>query len=133
MTNNGLIAKFMGGVFDESLPFTYIKSGWVNTPANDGQQIAQEYDFKYHKSWDWLIPVGQKMNQIAFDGNWGLFEQFFSDLFYNAEKKEIAENISKFFVEVFNENYKSLTKQDVPDYLSAAVNHVLEMNILSQF
>ena len=33
-------------------------------------------------------------------------------------------------VEVFNEKYKTLTKKEVPDYLSAAVNHVLEMNIL---
>ena len=33
-------------------------------------------------------------------------------------------------VKVFNEKYKSFTKIDVPDYLSAAVNHVLEMNIL---
>ena len=40
------------------------------------------------------------------------FEQFFTDLFYNAEKKEIAENISKFFVEVFNEN-KAFTKSDL--------------------
>jgi SAM-dependent methyltransferase len=33
-------------------------------------------------------------------------------------------------VEVFNEKYKTLTKKDVPDYLSATINHVLEMNIL---
>ena len=33
-------------------------------------------------------------------------------------------------VDVFNEKYKTLTKKEVPDYLSAAVNHVLEMNIL---
>lgn len=32
--------------------------------------------------------------------------------------------------EVFNEKYKTLTKKDVPDYLSATVEHVLEMNIL---
>lgn len=40
------------------------------------------------------------------------FQQFFSDLFYNAEKKEIAQNIHKFFVEVFNEN-KAFTKSDL--------------------
>ena len=33
-------------------------------------------------------------------------------------------------VDVFNEKYKTLTKKEVPDYLSVAVNHVLEMNIL---
>jgi hypothetical protein len=33
-------------------------------------------------------------------------------------------------VDVFNNRYKALTKKDVPDYLSATVAHVLEMNIL---
>ena len=32
--------------------------------------------------------------------------------------------------EVFKEKYKSLTKNDLPDYLSATVSHVLELNIL---
>jgi hypothetical protein len=34
------------------------------------------------------------------------------DLFYNAEKKEIAENIDKFFGELFNEQ-KAFTKSDL--------------------
>jgi hypothetical protein len=33
-------------------------------------------------------------------------------------------------LEVFTEEYKSLTKNDLPDYLRATVNHVLEANIL---
>jgi len=33
-------------------------------------------------------------------------------------------------VDVFSKKYKSLTKQEVPDYLRASVNYVLEMNIL---
>jgi hypothetical protein len=33
-------------------------------------------------------------------------------------------------LEVFTEKYKSLTKIDLPDYLSATVGHVLEANIL---
>ena len=33
-------------------------------------------------------------------------------------------------VEVFKGKYRSLTKIDVPNYLSDAVNHVLEMNII---
>jgi hypothetical protein len=32
--------------------------------------------------------------------------------------------------DLFSEKYKSLTKQEVPDYLSASINHVLKMNIL---
>lgn len=33
-------------------------------------------------------------------------------------------------LEVFKEKYRSLAKKDIPDYLKAAVDHVLEMNIL---
>jgi hypothetical protein len=34
------------------------------------------------------------------------------DLFYHAEKKEIARNIEKFFLELFSEN-KAFTKSDL--------------------
>lgn len=34
---------------------------------------------KFNSSWNWIIPVGKKMEEMVFDGNWGLFEQFFSD------------------------------------------------------
>jgi hypothetical protein len=40
------------------------------------------------------------------------YHQFFMDLFYNTEKKEIAENIEKFFSELFNEQ-KAFTKSDL--------------------
>jgi hypothetical protein len=40
------------------------------------------------------------------------------------------EEATERLLEVFNDKYNSLTKKDVPDYLSATVNHVLEMNIL---
>lgn len=40
------------------------------------------------------------------------YHQFFMDLFYNTEKKEIAENIEKFFTELFNEQ-KAFTKSDL--------------------
>lgn len=33
-------------------------------------------------------------------------------------------------LEVFTEKYKALTKNDLPDYLSATVGHVLQVNIL---
>lgn len=63
VNGNKIIAKFMGGEFRENLPYTYIKSGWFNTPANNSQHIAQDYDFKYHKSWEWLMPVVEKIEK----------------------------------------------------------------------
>lgn len=62
--SNELIAKFMGGEYRTDLSFTFIKEGWLNTPANDCRQIAQSYDFKYHSSWDWLIPVFNKCQEL---------------------------------------------------------------------
>lgn len=73
---NALIAKFMGGEFRENLPYTWIKSGWFNTPANDSLSIVQDYDLKYHKSWDWIVPVAHKcckeISELGFDkrGSW---------------------------------------------------------------
>lgn len=64
LNGNTLIAVFMGGEFRTDLPFTYTKEGWVNTPANDNMQIAQNYDLKYHSSWDWLMPVVEKIEDL---------------------------------------------------------------------
>lgn len=62
--NNELIAKFMGAEYRTDLLFTFTKKGWLNNPANDFKQIAQSYDFKYHSSWDWLIPVFNKCQEL---------------------------------------------------------------------
>jgi hypothetical protein len=40
------------------------------------------------------------------------FQQFFIDLFYHAEKKEIALNIEKFFLEILS-NKTTFTKSDL--------------------
>lgn len=64
---NKLIAEFMGGEFETNLPFTYTKSGWVNTPANSSRQIAQDYDLKYHSDFNWLMPVVEKIEKLKFE------------------------------------------------------------------
>lgn len=51
------------------------------------------YQVPYTSSWDWLMMVGDRMEKDIIEGNWGLFEQFFSDelsaydKFVNACKK----------------------------------------------
>jgi hypothetical protein len=75
---NKLIAEFMGGIFETNLPFTHTKHGWIDTPANDGKQIAQDYDLKYHSSWDWLMPVIKKIHEldISIDNEVGSARQY---------------------------------------------------------
>jgi len=60
MENNKLIAKFMGlrYVSDPISPTGY---GWTNgkTPVS--------IDLKYNSSWDWLMPVVEKIEDAATD------------------------------------------------------------------
>jgi hypothetical protein len=76
LEGNKLIAEFMGGEFKEDLPYTFAKSGWLKTPANDHQTIAQDYDFRYHKSWDWLMPVIEKINGLGKEYSFSIFKTY---------------------------------------------------------
>jgi len=78
--------------------------------------ILSDEEKKSHFEWCWKKTIENFAKENIHFNNTGehrdYFEQFFGDLFYNAEKKEIAENISKFFIEIFNEN-KAFTKSDL--------------------
>ena len=47
MKDNKLIAKFMGAEFENE--YQYAKHNWM----------SEDY-LKYHRSWDWLMPVVEK-------------------------------------------------------------------------
>lgn len=58
-TDNELIADFMGlkiskGVLGDSRIYYEVSDSVISTIS----------DFKYHSSWDWLMPVVQKINQL---------------------------------------------------------------------
>jgi len=55
--NNKLIAEFMGGI---SVPNDYI-----NFPVTNGINAMPISKLKYHSSWDWLIPVVEKIESIG--------------------------------------------------------------------
>ena len=61
MEENKLIAEFMGDVF-------YKNTGhWYNS---EGCDIAwAEDELQYHTSWDWLMPVVDKINSIKCKNN----------------------------------------------------------------
>ncbi len=60
---NEAICLWMGGEFKTDLPYTFTKSGWVNTPV-DRLEIVQSHQFRYNSSWDWLMPVVEKIVSI---------------------------------------------------------------------
>ena len=62
MNDNKLIAEFMG------LPTEVFKSGKVNyyfREFNSGSWY-EEHELSYNVSWDWLMPVVEKIMDISF-------------------------------------------------------------------
>jgi len=116
LENNDIIAKFMGGKYETNLPFEYIKTGWTNTPANDNQQIAQSHQFKYNFSWNWLMPVVEKIEsfkhpvyicgnncQIYEKKSWGKDIGWFTDS-YGRDKLEAVYLAIIDFINWYNQN-----------------------------
>jgi hypothetical protein len=93
---------------------TYLGNDW-DDQTETTVSLNQEEKEK-HFDWCWTKTIDNfKKENIVF-GYKGehreYYQQFFMDLFYLAEKKEIALNIEKFFIELFNEN-KAYTKSDL--------------------
>ena len=93
---------------------TYLGDEFSET--QETKVILSEEEKLKHFEWCWTKTLENFEKENIHFNSKGIhkeyFQQFFSDLFYNAEKKEITENIPKFFVEVFNEN-KAFTKSDL--------------------
>ena len=64
MNNNKLIAEFMGLEIHES-KHKYITTYYVTI---DGVSTDLQ-DLQYHTSWDWLMPVVQKIDNMFGDDN----------------------------------------------------------------
>ena len=61
--SNQLIAEFMGIEFDPEIHLFY---GYEWDEHNNG---VPEYEVYYHQSWDWLIPVVEKIETIIFEND----------------------------------------------------------------
>lgn len=59
--NNKLIAEFMG--FEKQIMHGHPWFGCANADA-----YIPDYGLKYHSSWDWLMPVVEKIDSISFKG-----------------------------------------------------------------
>lgn len=84
---------------------TYLGNDWDPT-SETGVKLSDEEKEK-HFDWCWnkTIENFSKENiKFNYKGEHReYFHQFFMDLFYHAEKQEIALNIEKFFTELFDE------------------------------
>lgn len=105
--NNCMIAKFEGAIFKTNLPYTYTKSGWFNSRANASKDIVQWYDFKYHTSWDWLMPVISKIDKLMLDQPIDSpFEVNAEEIFTSLREVNIKLTFNKVcqFIEWYNQN-----------------------------
>lgn len=59
---NKLIAEFMDGVFDDKIKSLLVTP--VKSPA--GNYVNWTDKLKYHSSWDWLMPVVEKIQNMGF-------------------------------------------------------------------
>ena len=71
MTNNKLIAEFMGLQFS--------KGEYYRPLFNSGDWISED-ELHYHTSWDWLMPVVEKIEDYLADnvGKVGYFDECLS-------------------------------------------------------
>jgi len=94
--NNKLIAKFMGGVLSSApnlinLPQTrgdaniYSVKGSETLP-NGTYSLHRLSELKYHTSWDWLIPVVEKIHKLGGD----------YDFFSTINLKDTYQSVTKF-------------------------------------
>lgn len=70
--SNTLIAKFMAGGDSLHLQKDYITEEYYTL---DSDELA------FHSSWDWLMPVLDKIKDICFSDEWG--ETYDSEYFYD--------------------------------------------------
>lgn len=93
---------------------TYL-GGDLDEP-NETKVMLSDDDKMSHFEWCWSKTIENfNKENIRFNlkgDHKEYYEDFFKQLFYFAEKKEIATNIPKFFAEIFNEN-KTYTKSDL--------------------
>lgn len=61
--NNSIIARFMGGLTE---PFELPQHGTIR-PNGDFKTEFTIEQLKYHKSWDWLMPVVEKIESLGYE------------------------------------------------------------------
>lgn len=66
---NKLIAKFMGETkYKDEEAWSITRHGYL-TVHGDFKTKFRASELKYHKSWDWLMPVVEKIEEIAADNS----------------------------------------------------------------
>ena len=91
--NNKLIAEFMEGVYTSKL--FVIDRGYIWLPNHNMTKIE---NIKYHKSWDWLTPVVEKIESLETeqDGNFQVHISSNSCSIQGTNLWKSVQNLSKY-------------------------------------
>ena len=103
MNDNKLIAEFMGYRYDKcvssedkSTPLS--EQGDYYIPKYNSGDWVSESELEFHKSWDWLMPVVDKIEQV----NEGVPEQMLHVNLYS-ERREVYNAVVEFIKEYNDE------------------------------
>lgn len=66
MSDNELIAEFMGYEFVNDAPKEFPKGYWFLSDDKDTDWLVEQ-DMQYSESWDWLMPVVEKIRNHVID------------------------------------------------------------------
>jgi len=99
--NNKMIAEFMGArpiTFpDKTKGHTFWKDGGRYGAFPDGSSNYFDYDKGYHTSWDWLMPVVEKIEKYLSDnvGKVGYFDECLSSNNLEVRYQAVVEFINQ--------------------------------------
>lgn len=74
LEQNILIAKFMGATVDKygdwtipnvSIPYQGYERYGDQDPCLDFKNKCKDYEMQYHKSWDWIMSVVEKIRSLG--------------------------------------------------------------------
>lgn len=136
INNNKLIAEFMNIDADVSDYLEYISSK-CEIKKRIGVDIVKEHldivDFKFHSSWDWLMPVVQRIMELYYDeseapgyftkeksieyqlGFYGKFRPITRAETYTHGNINILHKTVAEFIKWYNKNYDTKTKSVLSD------------------
>lgn len=72
--NNNLFAIFMGGRYERCEFFTYEPKGSWRNLTGVASDAKQWYDLKYNSSYEWLMPVLEKIESLGYGWEIGTYE-----------------------------------------------------------
>lgn len=110
MNRNKLIAEFMGwrpSVVENGINLYYLSNDITEEYNHNCKQMDLE-SMKYHTSWDWLMPVVEKIYQME---EYYIYNRYPSQ--FQNERIELTTNIKSVYEQVisFIEWYNTLNKQ----------------------